>query len=63
MTQIELKPLRKNAKNVYYRVAEMNDEGISVKVTSYETLREAVLHIIQMKNGDIIRKGSKSLLL
>ena len=63
MPTVELKPLRKNAKNAYYIVVEMNDEGCSTKTTSYETLREAVYHAKTVKNGDIFNKGCKGLLL
>ena len=63
MIQVELKPLRKNATNAHYVVIELNDSGACTKLTYYDTLREATFHAMQAKNGDILCKGSKALLL
>ena len=52
--QVELKPLRKNAVLARYRVLELNNDGMVGKVTTYETLREAVYHAVTKENGDII---------
>lgn len=60
---IELKPLRKNAKNAYYKIVEMDEGGCSTKITTYETLREAVYHAMTVKNGDIFQNGKNGLLL
>ena len=53
-SHVILKPLRKNAKNANYRVLELNSDEIVGRVTTYETLAEAVLHAFTNKNGDII---------
>lgn len=61
--EVELKPLRKNAVKGNYRVLELDNDGIISKVSTYETMREAVYHAAINKNGDIISigapKGSK----
>jgi hypothetical protein len=52
--EVELKPLRKNSKVARYRVLELNNDGMVGKVTTYETMREAIYHAMTKKNGDII---------
>ena len=60
--EVELKPLRKNAKNAYFKVCEMDNNGCYSKITAYETMREAVYHAMSEVNGDILTAKGKALL-
>ena len=57
--KVELRPLRKNAKNASYRVLEVNLDGVVKKETTYETIREAVYHTIIRKAGDIVTVANR----
>ena len=58
LSNIELKPLRKNAKNASYQVFDMNETGDMVtKVTTYATIEEAFKHVFIKRHGDIVSIG------
>ena len=59
--QVELKPLRKNSKDASYRVLEFAD-GVINKITTYQTIREAVYHAALNKGGDIVTIGPRGTL-
>jgi len=56
---IELKPLRKNARLAGIAVIELDTDGLVGKTTYYETVREAVYHACMKENGDILVRGGK----
>jgi hypothetical protein len=56
--KVELKPLRKNAVKGHYRVLELDNDGMVSKVSTYETIREAIYHAATNRNGDIISVGA-----
>ena len=58
LSNIELKPLRKNAKNASYQVFDMNETGdMVIKVTTYATIEEAFKHVFIKRHGDIVSIG------
>lgn len=58
LSNIELKPLRKNSKLASYQVLDFaGNDGVVTKVTTYETIEEAFKHVIENQHGDIVSVG------
>jgi len=57
---IKLNPLRKNSRKAGFVVYNLTKEGFAVDHVFYETLREAVAHMVKNRSGHVTARGSRN---